>query len=150
MKQAQTQTVQSLLLPTGAVNLLLPGAAVAEVIGIQHLSTTRSRGVLVGTAAWRGLTVPVLSFEALSGQVAPAPKARTKIVVLYPVTGRPKVDFYGVLASADPRSLSVSGDKLRSNGVQANSPYILQLCKLDGDAVAIPNLPAIRKALDDV
>lgn len=148
MAQEQNRAVQSLLLPTGTVTLLLPGAAVAEVIGIKHLTTTHSRGVLVGTATWRGLIVPVLSFEALSGQVAPAPKARAKIVVFYPVADRPKIDFYGVLASADPRSLSVSNDRLRPDGAQADSPYILQLCTLDGDAVAIPNLPAIRKALD--
>lgn len=147
MKQAQTQAVQSLLLPTGVVTLLLPGATVAEVIGIQHLTTTHSRGLSVGTAAWRGLTIPVLSFGVLSGQVAPAPKARTKIVVLYPVADKPKIDFYGILTSADPRSLSVSDDRLRSNDAQADSPYILQRCKLDGDDVAIPNLPAIREAL---
>ena len=148
MKQAQTQAVQSLLLPTGVVTLLLPGATVAEVIGIQHLTTTHSRGVLVGTAAWRGLTIPVMSFEALSGQAAPAPKARTKIVILYPAAGRPKVDFYSILASADPRSLLVSDDNLRPNGAQVNNPYILQLCKLNDDTVAIPNLSVIRKALD--
>ncbi|NOZ09780.1 MAG: chemotaxis protein CheW [Gammaproteobacteria bacterium] len=148
MKQAQTQAVQSFLLPTAVVTLLLPGATVAEVIGIQHLTTTHSRSALVGTATWRGLTIPIVSFEALSGQVAPAPKARTKIVVLYPGANRPKVDFYGILASADPRSLSVSDDRLQPNDAQEDSLYILQLCKLDDDTVAIPNLPAIRKALD--
>jgi len=139
-----------LLIPTGVVPLLVPGASVAEVVGLHHLSTTQGRNHVIGTASWRGLNVPVVSFESLcnSGQVQPRP--RSKIVVFYPLPGHPKLDFFAMLSSADPRSSLVDEPRMAEDGSGDAGPFLLQRCRLDGAAAAIPDLAAIRNELSDL
>jgi len=143
----KARSVQSVLLPTAVIPLLIPGAAVAEVIGMQQLTPSQARGSAIGSLRWRGIDVPVLSFEALAGVSASAINARSKMVVLYPLSGRPLIDFFGILVSADPRAMQVDGDKLKSDDGAEDSPYLLQHCRLDGNAIAIPDLAALRDSL---
>jgi hypothetical protein len=77
------------------------------------------------------------------------PRPRSKIVVFYPLPGRPKLEFFALLSSADPRSSLLDGSRVAEDGSGEAGPYLLQRCRLDGAAAAIPDLSAIRDALGD-
>lgn len=143
--------VQSVLIPTEVAVLLLPSTSVAEITTITVLTPMApSHESVMGVFEWRGVRVPVVSFEVLCGRPAPRPHAHSKIAIFYPLTGRPRMDFFAVLASADPQSRLVNRGQIEDVPVAlADSPYFASTLSLRGQAVAIPDLKAIRAALGD-
>ena len=79
MSQSLTKTetpnqVDCLLIPLKDKNLLLPNVTVAEIIPFSHLLTTASSvDWMLGRLDWRGTPVPVVCYEMLNQQAAPAP-----------------------------------------------------------------------------
>ncbi len=146
--QARATALQSLLIPTEAVPLLVPSTMVAEVMGIGDLALINSaEDCVLGVMDWRGLRVPVLSFEALVGGSTPRPGPRSKLVVFYPLPGRGRTDFFAVLANSDPRSRLVSADQLKPNdAAQEDRPCTLSVFEFDGGQACIPDMHAVRDA----
>jgi chemosensory pili system protein ChpC len=144
----QAGAIQAVVIPTAGVSLLVPGTAIAEVAGVQLLTPAAGGTALLGTANWRGLRVPVCSFERLTGASTGRPQPRSKVVVFYPLAGRPRSEFFAILSSADPRTTTVDGTRLTTEGTEApDSPLVQESCLLDGAAVAIPDLKALRAAI---
>jgi chemosensory pili system protein ChpC len=140
--------VQSVLIPTEVLGLLVPSTSVAEVTGITVLTPiSPAHESVMGVFEWRGVRVPVISFEILCGQSVPRPRQRSKIAIFYPLAGRPRLDFFAILASADPQSRLVSRDQIEEGAVDApDTPYIARAFSLRDQPVAIPDLKAIRGA----
>src|SRR5688500_5074016 len=118
-RQAGDQ-IHALAIPTRAGSLLVPSATIAEVVNVSALTPLPlSPGWVMGAIGWRSLAVTVVSFEALLGGAATAPVAGSKVVVFYPLAGRPQTEFFAVLSSAEPRpqpldnsAISVSPNEL--------------------------------------
>lgn len=142
----QVQTLPVLVLPTRIVPLLVPGAAVAEVVGMQYLTHPRQAGGLVGSASWRGITLPVGSFEGLCGAPVPQPQPRSKLVVFYPTVGHGAREFFALLAISDPRTQQLGPERL-SAGEPSDNPLLLQQCRFDDLPAGIPDLKAVQAAL---
>jgi len=137
------------LVPTGAISLLMPSTSVAEVVGLGDLKLlSGASGNLLGVFEWRGIRLPVVTIEALFGERAPAADRRAKVVVLYPLPGQRRSDFFAVLASSDPHSRVVSAEQVSdANAPPPPNTYIARTCTLGGEAVGIPDLGAIRAAM---
>jgi chemosensory pili system protein ChpC len=72
-----------LLVPISEERLLVPRSCVTEVINYQV--PTPIEGVppwYLGTVAWGGRRVPLVSFEAACGRPAPRTSGRTRIVIM--------------------------------------------------------------------
>ena len=72
-----------LLVPLGEDRLLVPRGCISEVINYQ--APTPMEGAPAwyrGTIAWGGRRVPLMSFEAACGRMAPRASGRTRIVVM--------------------------------------------------------------------
>lgn len=145
----QPSYLTALLLATQERTLLVPNTAVAELIawqpvdglpgGVQHTDG------LVGRIAWRGLQVPLVSFEVLAGGDEPDVTENTRIAILNSLDPSAGLGFYGVLLQGIPRSVQVN-DTLQtvSQNPRAGEQLLVQL---EGQLLAIPALEELERNL---
>ncbi|HYA39136.1 MAG TPA: chemotaxis protein CheW [Candidatus Methylomirabilis sp.] len=140
--------LHALEVPLEGMSLLIPSASVAEVVNLSTLTAVPfSEPWLLGVIGWRTLAVPVVSFEALLGAPTPGGRAGGKILIFYPMSGRKDWEFYGVLATAEPRPQALDGSQppVPEAGLP-NSSYIASGLKIDNRSMFIPDLVALQKA----
>jgi len=146
MKPAHTAQLNALLLPLAGRTLLLPNAAIAEVIrypGKPRL-VENAQGWLLGFIDWRGLALPLIALEALEGEPLPPPSER--IAVLNVTSEQATLKFCALLLQGFPRPLQVDEQLPRHN--EPLSP--LELCAValpNGKTGKIPNLSALEQQL---
>lgn len=140
--------LHSLEVPLNGITLLVPSAAVAEVINLQNMAPVPfGQPWLNGAIGWRTLAVPVISFESLMGVAESAKPGAGKIVILYPLAGRKDWEFFALLATAEPRPQVLDGSQPVAAGAELpDSPYIAAGLKVDGRLMFIPDFDALKKA----
>ena len=150
MEATELQAVRSVIIPTGSLRLVVPSAAVAEVAAFADLlPLPGSAPGLVGVFQWRGVAVPVVAFETLLGQPPPRPSRRSKVVVLYPLSGRPRTDFFGILAATDPQSRSIGAEQVELADISTavSNRFVASTFGFEGNTVGIPDLTAVRDSI---
>jgi len=144
-----SSVVRSQLIPLTDMNLLLPNTCIAEVIGLGDLNPVKKTpDWFLGMMDWRGVRIPVISFEAANGISSDVPSNNARIAVLNGINGDEKLPFYGVIAQGIPKLMSL--DKAAIN-VSKNPEHKLPLASeqtqlADGSAV-IPDQGKIEKLL---
>jgi chemosensory pili system protein ChpC len=139
--------LHSLEVPLDGITLIVPSAAVAEVINPLTLTPVPfGQPWLKGVFGWRTLAVPVISFEALVGMPEPASTAAGKIVIFYPLRGRADWEFYGMFATAEPRPQALSqNEPVASDSELPKLPCIAAGLKVGGKLMLIPDIDEIKK-----
>ena len=148
MKKPHTgPRLHSLEVPLDGITLIIPSAAVAEVINPLNLSPVPfGEPWLGGAIGWRTLAVPVISFETLLGMPPVVRHEGGKIVIFYPLGGRKDWEFFGMLASAEPRPQVLDGSQTVAQGSELpDSPYIAAGLKIDGRLMLIPDFERLKK-----
>jgi chemosensory pili system protein ChpC len=140
--------LHSLEVPLEGMTLLVPSAAVAEVINMQNMAAVPfSQPWLHGAIGWRTLAVPVISFEALLGTKARAAPASGKLVIFYPLGGRQNWEFFAMFATGEPRPQLLDGSQPVAEGSELpDSPYIAAGLKVEGRVMLIPDFEQMKKA----
>ncbi|MEC7376093.1 MAG: chemotaxis protein CheW, partial [Pseudomonadota bacterium] len=79
-----SQTLSCVMIPMSGRQLLLPNVSIAEVVDYASSDAgTNSPEWLVGYLDWRGLQLPVISYDAANGAALTVPgDNRGRIVVL--------------------------------------------------------------------
>ena len=127
------EEIYCLLVPLAEERLLVPRSSVTEVINYQ--APTPMEGAppwYLGTVAWGGRRVPLVSFEAACGRNVPRTSGRTRLVVMQALT--PHADASGghfaVLTQGFPQLVRLSPDVLHpddSRSFGERSPVICQV-----------------------
>jgi chemosensory pili system protein ChpC len=140
--------LHSLEVPLDGMTLLVPSAAVAEVINMQNMAPVPfSQPWLNGAIGWRTLAVPVISFETLLGAPPSTPPATGKIVICYPLAGRKDWEFFAMFAASEPRPQVLDGSQPVAEASELpNSPYIAAGVKVEDRLMFIPDMEALKKA----
>jgi chemosensory pili system protein ChpC len=147
-KPRSSPRLHSLEVPLEGITLLLPSAAVAEVINLQNMAPVPfSLPWLKGAIGWRTLAVPVISFEALLGTPVRATPAGGKLVIFYPLGGRKDWEFFAMFATGEPRPQALDGSQpVAETSELPDSPYIAAGLKVDGQLMLIPDFEQLKKA----
>lgn len=147
MKSRSGPRLHLLEVPLEGATLLVPSAAVAEVINpLMMTPIPFSQPWLKGVIGWRTLAVSVVSFEVLLGRLAPDQPVTGKIVIFYPPSGRKDSEFYGLLATAEPRPRVLDGSQpVAEQSELPDSPHIAAGLKVDGKMMWIPDMEALKK-----
>lgn len=136
--------VDCLLVPLKDKNLILPNVAVAEIVPFSHLLTTNSSvDWILGRIDWRGVPIPVMCYEMLCRQGAPAPNPNARFAVINGVGDNTQMPFYAMLVQGIPKLLHVQEDDIQA--VEA-----MNMGSFDQTAVTIEREPAIIPDLDRV
>ena len=83
--------------------MLLPRSCVTEVVNYQ--APTPMEGAppwYLGTIAWGGRRVPLVSFEAICGRTPPRTTGRTRIVIIQGITAHTSGGHFAVLTQGFP------------------------------------------------
>jgi chemosensory pili system protein ChpC len=145
------EEIYCLLVPLADDRLLLPRACVTEVINYQ--APTPMDGAppwYLGTIAWGGRRVPLVSFEATLGKAPPRASGRTRIVVMQSLTGRAGGHF-AVLTQGFPQLVRVSPDVVQFDDTQAFNervPVIAQV-RMMNECPLIPDFERLEEMIGD-
>lgn len=130
-------------------HLLLPNAAVAEVVGMEQLVPVERASApwLRGHCEWNGRQVPVISFEQLNdGDAASGDSRRQRIVILHAFGRHLAQGYVAVLTQGYPHLLTLTRNALRSLPRQegGREGLVLAHVGIANQHALIPNLDAIE------
>lgn len=140
------QGIRGVLIPAGQRYILLPNAAVAEIIVFKN--PTPSPGApawLLGRLDWRGLNIPIISWERLVEGLQPNwGEQRIRIAVLNTLNGNPAVTHIGLLSVGLTRLTRIRADILHEDKTSTLSSNLIKA------SVSITGLPAWIPDLDEL
>ena len=139
--------VYSLLIPLAQERLIIPRACVAEVVGLQ--APAQMLGAppwYLGTIAWSGRQVPLVSFEGACGHPLAPASARSRVVIFHCIGTRLEGGYFGVVSQGFPQLVRVSSDVVRPDGTRAfpdRSPVICQI-RMVNETPWVPDLERLE------
>ena len=150
MSDARDQgEVRGVVIPTGAADLLLPNAAVAEVIGYQDpMRVPHAPDWLLGMVAWRGCKVPLVSLrQADIESVDGAHGQRTRLVICYTPSGNAALPYVGIRAEGPPRLARLSAQTLVPAQAETGNLFVLHGLIHAERPAFIPDMDAIERVV---
>jgi len=153
MREAAQQVsgeLRGVLVPMPDTYLLLPNAAVAEVVNYQSAQPiANAPNWLKGYVGWRGEIIPLLSVESLLERFESSPGPRARILVCNSLGKSSKMSYYGILSQALPRMIRLTAENLAPSGNGSAMPWVLEQVSVAGTEALIPDLDAIEQATVD-
>ena len=147
MKQAR-YVVHSMLIPLRGEPLILPCAAVAEIVPCPRPERVDgSPEWWLGNIPWRGRTIAVVSFESACGG-AGVSEPPAHVAVMNGQTGHSELSFYAIAIKSIPRLLKVDDKTLTPQDPEAiRNPLVLARVLVKGEPALIPDLLALEDKL---
>ena len=145
--------IRGVMIPLQGMQLLLPNAAVAEVIDYREPDATPDQpDWVLGTISWRQRTLSVVRLEKLLGQSELASGARQRIIVCHTLSEGARRPFVGIVATSIPRLTRVREDVLQGQAMEEDDPSDLVHTRLsiDEQAALIPDLAGLERRLAEV
>lgn len=114
MAEGGARELKCLVLPVSGRPLIVPNVAVAEIVTQQDVTPqSKTPDWFLGTGTWRGMQIPLIAFDRLSGEREDVPERTGRFVVMYGLEGEGAPPFYGVRIDALPRTETVDANRLR-------------------------------------
>lgn len=141
MSESQQEIIASLYLPIHNDKLLLPNVSVAEVVDYQEpTKTTDAPDYFLGSVRWRGLNVPVISFEIAKGKATCKTSDTARIAVINAIgPQRDKLPFIAIVTQGIPRLVKVSSELIK-NTRKKKSDVDAAIVRVEGEEATIPNI----------
>lgn len=147
----QTNEIPSLLVPMSDIKLLLPTVSVAEMIPYQA-PQARQQVVYdsvpdwyLGNLAWRGVAVPMLSFERLNGELAANISADSQILVLNNTGVNAQLPFLCLPTQGIPRLSRVAMSEIAENTQALLKEYEEMRVHVAGEQAVIPDVAKMEE-----
>lgn len=143
------QQLAGLLLTLADRTLLVPNTAIAELVAWQPTVSGDSAQLVegqLGHIEWRGLRLPLVSFEVLGGEQEPDVTEDSRIAIFNRLTATDGARFYAILLQGIPRSTLVDR-RLQQVQHAALRKGELQAVEMDGQRMHIPDLEAVEHSL---
>jgi len=139
-----------LLVPLAEERLLVPRSCVTEVINYQAPAPMEGAPPwYLGTIAWGGRRVPLVSFEAACGRSLPRASGRTRIVVMQAIAGEIAAGHFAILTQGFPQLVRLSPDVIHaddSRNFGERGPVICQV-RMVNEYPLIPDFERIERMI---
>ncbi len=143
--------VYAVLVSLTSDTLLLPNAAVAEVISADGIDPPAAGAPawLAGRATYNNRQVSVIRFEALNGSVPAGDTRRTRLAVIQPLTGQLRTGQYAIVCQGYPHLVTLNRQALKKEDLVStdNVDMVLTRVSIANTNALIPNLETIEKVL---
>jgi len=101
--------VRSVLIPITGAELLLPNAAIAEIVAYSRPEEIEQAPEwLLGNVLWHGWQVPVVALGVLTERQDREPLENAKICITKSLIGNRRMPYVGILAQGFPRLVTVT------------------------------------------
>lgn len=140
--------IASLLIPMLGRPMLLPNVAVAEIAPWEDPEPVNGKpSWYVGTYAWRGTDIPLLSLELMNDPDYEDATQGRRVAVLNGV-GKSKEKFYAIVVQGIPRLVRVYEHELGKEEALEDQPSFALMVSVSGERAMIPNLDYVEEQLD--
>jgi chemosensory pili system protein ChpC len=112
-------------LPLDGLQILVPNAAVAEIIGFADPESAPDVAGLKGEIHWRGVMVPVISVEELCGKTLAELGPRSRIAIIYQPDGDADLPYLGIILQDIPRGYLADEERMQLVLDGHDCPYLL-------------------------
>jgi chemosensory pili system protein ChpC len=149
---AATDELYCLLVPLSEDRVLVPRSCVTEVINYQ--APTPMEGApawYLGTVAWGGRRVPLVSFEAACGRPPPRTSGRTRIVVMQGITSHTAGGHFAVLTQGFPQLVRVGADVLQADDTRSfgeRGPVVCQV-RMMNEYPLLPDFERLEEMINE-
>ena len=148
VKDESTGTIHCLVVSVNGESILLPNAAVAEVVNyIDPEVVNDAPEWLLGLISWRERRLPLISFEKVSGSHQAYPGNGDRIVICNSLNGNRNVPYVGLVAQGIPHLMSVKEENLTDAGQMSGRQCIAMTVQVASDNMLIPNLDEIESRI---
>ena len=147
------QLIKSIILTLKNELVMVPNAAVAEIISVNDVSEVAgSPQWMLGNARWRGVELPVVSYEAAGGDSAQDVNINTQVAVMYTVSDQTEEDkthsYVGLAIHGVPHVSTFSRGQIKVDEHAAiEHPMLAQKVRINGAAAGILDIYAIEQML---
>lgn len=141
--------IRCMLIPLHERRLLLPNAAVAEIIGYRDPEVIADAGAGVqGTVSWRQREVPVIDFERLMGAGERPPGIRQRIAVCHVLTTDGGWPLIGLVSQGIPRLLRLTRSVIQdaTSGPHGDSAIQMRIT-VGGETLVVPDFTYLQARL---
>lgn len=140
----QQSTLRCLSLPLLDATIVAPGSVVSEVVPyVSHTPVKIDVEWMLGRFLWRGLALPLISFE-VAAELTERPSIGRRVAIFNTVGGNPALPFYAVFIQAVPKLLQIGDRSLDEQENTSQSPLLRKQLKLDGNQAYIPDLDKLE------
>jgi len=138
------QTIEAKLLALQDRTLLVPAQAVTDVVPMAGLivESHADNPWILGRLHWRGLRIPVISFELMTGATLQKHSEHARIAIFHRYSEDSDVRFWGMLIQDNARTVAVSEAELQGNE-EAAGEIELVAATVNGNIARIPDFGQI-------
>lgn len=144
------EEIDCALIPIHHTNLLVPNVSIAEITPWRRLRPKPDTPSWhLGSLAWRGRPVPVVSYEILNDApdlVLPPNEPSACLLIMNRSRPAGEFKFYGLAAQALPRLLRVSDDDLVQQGAAQHSAEAYRV-RLGTEDAIVPKLGMLEELI---
>ena len=146
---AALDELYGLLVPLAGSRLVLPRAAIVEVMGY---AAPRERPAdapewLLGWTTWQGNRIPLISFESACGQPLPEFKNRTRIAVVQAIAGLLDPPAFAIATQGYPYLLRVNRNVLKLETGEAEPDVVMSRVRMANERPAVPDLELLERMI---
>ena len=143
------EQVKCVMLTISEDKLVLPNAAIAEIVPILNIINVANKpGWVLGYLDWRGNSVPLVSFEAMGGVRMPSlASGDVKAAVLYSVSEDKSFPFMAILVQGAPKVVNVKPGDIISNKDEIHHPAVEQKVMMHEDEASIVDLEKLEQLI---
>lgn len=142
--------LSSLYLPVVGGSLVLPNVSVAEIVDYQTPDAiTDAPEWFLGNIRWRGVTLPVISYERLNEVPLPDDLSNTRIAVINTIgQDHEALPFFAIVTQGIPRQTKIDQHNIKEAEDDATlGAADLMKVVIMGDEAIIPNVEYIEKMI---
>ncbi|MFQ3229053.1 chemotaxis protein CheW [Reinekea sp.] len=116
LSKSDNDTVSSLLVPVQGKSLLVPNVAIAEVVPASEIQTRDGLPTwCLGYVLWRGVEVPVISFEIANSQVSGRNSIDVRLAIINCIGGEQGRKFFAIMLQGIPRMIKLTENEIRED-----------------------------------
>ncbi len=151
------ELIKCVILTLRKSNVIVPNALVAEIISVKEIEATDTGPAwFLGNMKWRGVDVPLLSFEASGGEEISRVNLNTQAVVLYAVGATGEVSenpYLGLVMSGVPHVSHFTRDQVKTDVDELemeSHPMVAQKVRINGASVSILDVDAMVAMVEEL
>ncbi len=138
------RSIRCLSLPLENCELLVPGTLVAEVVPyLSHTPARQDAVWMLGRIPWRGVALPLVSYEVAAG-LSEKPVIGRRIAVFNTVGGNPALPFYAIFIRAVPHLVPMDRESLAEYPSSEKSSLIRNRVEYSGKQLVVPNIDQVE------
>ena len=141
--EESTDEILSLLVPMASSKLILPTVSVAEMVPYQppkvrqNVTTQDTPEWYLGSLVWRGVLLPMMSYEALNGAVVASIRPESQLLILNSTGATTEMPFFCFPTQGIPRLTRVVATEISEN------PEIIETATYEDMPVLVVNEAAV-------